>query len=96
MRNTTYSKKPDGTMEVVQDIEITHVVGVATVIDHIIGTSRPATIEETAPLLAQEKATKLEEAKARAITAIKANATASPWGKILYDLAVSQGLIEPE
>jgi len=41
-------------------------------------------------------ANKRQEAKERAIAAIKANAPASPWGKILKDLAVAQGLMEPD
>jgi len=41
-------------------------------------------------------ANKRQEAKERAIAAIKANAPASPWGRILFDLAVAQGLMEPD
>jgi len=41
-------------------------------------------------------ANKRQEARERAIVAIKANAPASPWGKILKDLAVAQGLMEPD
>ena len=50
---------------------------------------RPPTAEEVAN-------TKREAAKQRAITAIKANKTGAPWGIILNDLAVAQGLIEPD
>ncbi len=35
------------------------------------------------------------EAQSRAIEAIKGNAGASPWGKILQDMAVALGWIEP-
>ena len=38
--------------------------------------------------------TKREEARARAITAIKANKTGAPWGVILHDLALAQEWIE--
>ena len=50
---------------------------------------RPPTAEEVTN-------TKREAAKQRAITAIKANKTGAPWGIILNDLAVAQGLIEPD
>lgn len=42
-----------------------------------------------------EKAQKQQEAFKRATDAIKANATAAPWGRILNDLAIGQGWIEP-
>lgn len=35
-------------------------------------------------------------AREKAIAAIKANQTGAPWGTILNDLAIVQGLIEPE
>ena len=38
---------------------------------------------------------KVGQAKKRAVAAIKANATRAPWGRILYDLAIAQGWIEP-
>ena len=38
---------------------------------------------------------KRKEAHSRAIQAIKDNIGASPWGKILNDLAIAQGWIEP-
>jgi len=41
-------------------------------------------------------AQKRQEARERAIAAIKANAPASPWGKILKDLAVALCLMEPD
>lgn len=44
----------------------------------------------------REKAQKQQEVRERAIAAIKANKGGAPWGNILYDLAVAQGLIEPE
>lgn len=36
-----------------------------------------------------------DEARDRALTAILANKDAAPWGRILYDLAVADGSIEP-
>ena len=53
--------------------------------------SRLPTAEELA-IVAKEK--KRREAKERAVIAIKANQAGTPWGKILMDLAVAQGLIE--
>lgn len=50
---------------------------------------RPPSAEELAT-------TKRKEARVRAMQAIKDNATQSPWGRLLYDLAVAQGWIEPE
>lgn len=47
-------------------------------------------------MVAQDKAKKRAEAQTRAVQAIKDNASASPWGEILKDIAVSQGWIEPE
>jgi len=38
---------------------------------------------------------KREAAKARAIQAINDNAAASPWGKILNDMAIAEGWIQP-
>jgi len=40
-------------------------------------------------------AKKRNEARARAIQAIKGNAGASPWGQILNDMAIAEGWIEP-
>jgi len=39
---------------------------------------------------------KRRKAKEQAIIAIKDNGSTTLWGKILYDLAISQGWIEPE
>lgn len=39
---------------------------------------------------------KRREAKERAVQAIKDNAGGAPWGKILNDMAIAQGWIEPE
>lgn len=47
------------------------------------------------PTSAEIIATKRGEAHARAVTAIKNNASGAPWGKILNDMAVAQGWIEP-
>ena len=41
------------------------------------------------------KEQKRQEAKARAVQAIKANAATLPWGKVLADIAIAQGWIEP-
>lgn len=57
---------------------------------------RPATIEEEARLLSKERQEKIAQAGERAITAIKANKNAAPWGRILYDLAIADGRIEAE
>lgn len=48
----------------------------------------PATAEE---VLAEKR----EAARVKAVAAILTNKTGAPWGVILYDLAVGQGLIEP-
>mgnify|MGYP001615882044 CR=1 FL=1 len=48
-----------------------------------------------APTAEQIVATKREAARVKAVTAILANKTGAPWGVILYDVAVAQGLIEP-
>lgn len=37
-----------------------------------------------------------QEARYKAVAAIKANKTGASWGVILYDQAVALGLIEPE
>lgn len=82
--------------QLVEDIELTRVGDVATTIDHLIGTSRPTNTKETELLLAEERGTKIQQARERAVIAIKTNTPNSPWGKILFDLAIAQGLVEPE
>ena len=55
----------------------------------------PSPPPPTPEQLANEtKAAKKQAAKVRAIADIKANQTGAPWGKILFDLAVAQGLID--
>ena len=44
----------------------------------------------------QVVAEKREAARVRALADIKANAWLSPWGVILKNLVVAQGLVEPE
>lgn len=46
-------------------------------------------------VVAQDQSKKRGEALARAVQAIKDNANALPWGKILNDMAIAQGWIEP-
>ena len=92
MRNQTWSQQG----QLLVDIELTRVSGVATAIDHIAGTSRPTTAEEEITILASENEAKLQDAKAKAVAAIKTNQGTTLWGKTLYDLAISQGWIEPE
>lgn len=89
MRNQTWEAG-----QLVRDIELTVVGGAPTAIDHIMGTQRPASPEEIARLRETEGFSKREAAKERAIAAIRANQTGAPWGRILYDLAVAQRLIE--
>jgi hypothetical protein len=50
---------------------------------------RPPTPEEIV-------AGKRQEALDRAVQAILANAGTSPWGRILKDLAIAQGWVEPD
>lgn len=101
MRRETYIRQSNGTTALV---EITELLRDAqskaryhrenppgTVVE-----DRDATPTEAQMLVENEHTTKREEARARAIAAIKTNATQTPWGKILYDLAIAQGLIEPE
>ena len=92
MRNQTWNQQGG----LVEDIELTMVGGVVTATDHLTGTSRPANAEEIALLEGDEKITKVEQARGRAIAAIKDNKGTGPWGSILYDLAVGQGWIEAE
>jgi len=92
MRNQGWNQKG----KLIEDLELTRVAGAPTVIDHIAGITRPATTEEEAQLILEEKETKRHEARAKAIADIKANRDNTPWGRILYDLALSQGWIEPE
>jgi len=47
------------------------------------------------PTASEIAAQKRQTAFIAAIEAIKSNKSGAPWGKILYDLAVSQGWIEP-
>ena len=92
MRNQTWNQQG----QLIEDIEPTRVSGVATVIDHITGTSRPATEEEARLILDSENEIKRQNAKVRARASIEENKRTTPWGKILYDLAIVQGWIEPE
>lgn len=55
---------------------------------------RDATAAEAQVLTEEERLTKREEARVRAMTAIKAQSGQSPWGMILKDLAIAQGWIE--
>jgi hypothetical protein len=101
MRSETYTKQPDGTTLLA---EITELVRDAygkpryrrenppgTVVE-----DRDATPAEAQALADDERRTRREEARARAMAAIKAQSGQAPWGQILKDLAVAQGWIEPE
>ena len=92
MRNQTWNQQG----QIIEDIELTRVSGIATAIDHIAGTSRPATAEEAEIILDSENEIKRQNAKVRARASIEENKRTTPWGKILYDLAIAQGWIEPE
>jgi len=92
MRNQTWNQQG----QIVEDTELTRVSGIATAIDHITGTSRPATSKEAKLILDSEKEIKRQDAEAKAIADIKSNQSASPWGKILYNLAIAKRWIEPE
>ena len=91
MRNQCWNQQG----QLVEDLELTRVASVATAIDHLAGTQRGATPEEEAQIVREEREGKVKEARERAIAAVKANRVTTPWGMILYDLAVAQGLIEP-
>lgn len=101
MRTETYTKQPDGTTHLVEITELFRdAQGKAKYRrESPLGTvaeDRDATLAETQILGSDERMTRREKARQRAIAAIKANQTSSPWGRILYDLAVAQGWIEPE
>ena len=90
MRNQTWNQQG----QLLEDMEIIRVDGVPVAIDRLAGLQRPATAEETGILVAEEQAKKVRQARERAIAAIKVNKGGAPWGTILFDLAVAQGLIE--
>jgi hypothetical protein len=101
MRTEIYTRQPDGTTRLA---EITELLRDAygkpryrrekppgTVVE-----DRDATLAEAQALADDERMTRREEARVRAMAAIKANAGQTPWGQILKDLAVAQGWMEPE
>lgn len=57
---------------------------------------RPATEWETEMVASEERQAKIKQTKNQALAAIKSNKRNLPWGAILYNLAVAQGLIELE
>ena len=91
MRTQTWEQS-----QLIEDREICRKAGVAIVKDCLAETERPATVEEEASLVSEERLQKQVKAKAELIQAILDNATQTPWGKIFYSLAVSQGWIEGE
>ena len=99
MRTETYSRQSDGTTKLVEITELLQVEGVARYHrENPPGTvkeDRLADANERQVLADEEGKTKREVARARAVAAILANKSGAPWGAILYDLAVAQGLIEP-
>lgn len=92
MRNQTWNQQG----QLAQDLELYREAGIAKLKDWFTGVVRSATAEEEAVLRNTEALERRQAARVRAIAAIKANQGSSPWGSILYDLAVSQGLIEPD
>lgn len=80
----------------IEDTQVTRVGGVPTFIDHIRNTTRPATREEIAALLAEEREEKREQAKTRLITAAINQKGNGPWGQMIYDLLIVLGHVEPD
>lgn len=91
MRNQTWQS--DGIL--VEDWELYREGNVAKVKDWLTGIVRDASTEEDTRLEVEERGANRQEAMERAKGAIKVNAT-SPWGRVLYDLAIAQGWIESE
>ena len=80
----------------IEDIQITRVGGLPTFIDHIKGTTRPATAEETSDLVSEEREGKIQQAKSRLIAAAKSQKGTGPWGQVIYDLLTVLGHVEPD
>ena len=91
MRNQTWDKG-----KLVADVELARIDGVATAVDHLTRDSRQATSEEEEVLRQWERDDRRAKAKVRAIEAIKANADKTPWGRILYDLALALEIMEEQ
>ena len=91
MRNQTWNQ----TGQIVQDRELFEDLGILKVRDKLTGIVESPTVEDAQIWSQSQRVTKRSEARARAVQAIKDNDGASPWGKILNDMAIAEGWIEP-
>ncbi len=90
MRSQTWDKSG----KLIEDIEVLVKDGKVVAIDYLTGQERPATPIEAAEFKASRDAQLKQATRERAIAAIKANQKVTPWGPLLYDMAVALGLID--
>ena len=99
LRTETYQKQPNGTTSLLEATETAKddlgQIRLKRIQQGIAGEDRLASPSEAEGFLSQEKSARKLEARERFIQAVLTNKAGGPWGPILYDWAVAEGLVEP-